>query len=98
MRALTLSGVSRLAAVRRFGVSSRPVRLRIPELLRQKGVTPYRLSKLSGGRISLSTAYRLARLRGRLHSFDSRLCEVLCEILKVTPGDLFELEPRRRRR
>ena len=42
------------------------VRLRIPELLEEHGLTPYRLSKRSGGRISLSTAYRLVRLKGRV--------------------------------
>lgn len=72
------------------------MRLRLPELLRDRGITPYALSKLSKGEISLSTAYRLTRMRGRLQSFDNRLCEVLCEILKVDPSVLFEREPKRR--
>jgi hypothetical protein len=69
------------------------VRLRIPELLHEHDLTPYRLSRRSDGRISLSTAYRLVRLRGRVKTFDAELLEVLCEVLGVRdPGKLFELE------
>lgn len=66
------------------------VRIRIPELLTERGITPYRLSKLSDGRISLSTAYRLVRLRGCVKTFDAQLAETLCDLLHVEPGDLFE--------
>jgi hypothetical protein len=69
------------------------VRLRIPELLEEQGLTPYHLSKRSGGRISLSTAYRLVRLEGRVRRFEADLLEVLCEVLGLKdPGKLFELE------
>jgi hypothetical protein len=72
------------------------VRLRIPELLEERGLTPYYLSKLSGGRISLSTAYRLVRLRGRVRRFEADLLEVLCEVLGLKdPAKLFELEGNR---
>jgi hypothetical protein len=76
------------------------VRLRIPELLHENDLTPYRLSKRSDGRISLSTAYRLTRLRGRVKTFDAELLEVLCDVLRIrNPGQLFELEgPRTGRR
>ena len=69
------------------------VRLRIPELLEEQDLTPYLLSKKSNGRISLSTAYRLVRLRGRVKSFHAEMLEVLCEVLGVRdPGRLFEIE------
>jgi hypothetical protein len=69
------------------------VRLRIPELLEEHGLTPYHLSKRSGGRISLSTAYRLVRLHGRVRRFEADMLEVLCDVLGVKdPGKLFELE------
>jgi DNA-binding Xre family transcriptional regulator len=74
------------------------VRVRIPELLEAAGLTPYGLCQASGGRISMSTAYRLARNKGRAHTFDAELLEALCDVLKVTPGDLLEREPRKGRR
>lgn len=66
------------------------MRLRIPELLRERRLTPYGLAKASGSRISISTAYRLSRLRGRLKLFDAAQLEALCDILDVEPGELFE--------
>lgn len=69
------------------------VRLRFPEILEEHGLTAWHLSKQSGGRISLSTAYRLVRLRGRVKTFDADMLEVLCDVLGVKdPGKLFELE------
>ena len=68
------------------------MRVRIPELLQSKGLTPYELSKRSGGRISMSTAYRLNRNQGRGHTFDSSLLEALCDVLDVDPGELLERE------
>jgi len=71
------------------------VRLRFPELLEEHDLTPYSLSKRSGGRISLSTAYRLARIRGRLKLFQADLLEVLCDVLNVEPGELLERDKKR---
>jgi DNA-binding Xre family transcriptional regulator len=68
------------------------VRLRIAELLEERGLTPYYLSKQSAGRISLSTAYRLLRLHGVLKSFDADVLDALCDVLAVEPGELFERE------
>lgn len=45
----------------------------------------------------MSTAYRLNRKKGRVKTFDGELLETLCEVLKVAPGDLLELESKRRR-
>jgi len=58
------------------------MRLRLPELLKQQKppMTPYGLSKASGGRISLSTAYRLSRNNGVVRYLDSELLETLCDV------------------
>jgi len=74
------------------------VRLRIPELLKEKGLTPYALSKRSGGRVSMSAAYRYVRLKGKLKSFDGQLLETLCDVLQCEPGELLEREKRKRGR
>jgi DNA-binding Xre family transcriptional regulator len=71
------------------------LRLRLPELLERRGMTPYALAKASGGRISMSTAYRLARLRGRLETFDRDVLDALCDVLQVEPGELLERGGRR---
>ena len=74
------------------------VRLRFPELLDEHGLTPYSLAKRSNGRISLSTAYRLARLKGGLKLFEADLLETLCDLLHVGPGELFECDRKRKRK
>ena len=66
------------------------MRLRLPELLDEAGMTPYALSKQSGDRISESTAYRLVRQRGEVQMFDASVLEALCDVLEVEPGELFE--------
>jgi len=73
------------------------MRIRIPELLAERGLSPYELSKRSGGRISMSTAYRLQRNEGRAHTFDSNLLEALCDVLGVEPGELLERDRKRGR-
>ena len=73
------------------------VRVRFPELLEERGLTPYELSKRSQGRVSMSTAYRLARKKGRAHTFDSDLLEALCDVLDIGPGELLEREGKRKR-
>lgn len=73
------------------------MRLRIPELLTEKDVNAYQVSKRSAGRISLSTAYRLKRDKGRLQSFNAEMLEALCDIFDVTPGELFERDKKRSR-
>ena len=65
------------------------MRLRLPELL-PEGMTPYQLAKASSGRISLSTAYRLVRLEGRVATFDAGMLAALCDVLGVPPGELLE--------
>lgn len=77
------------------------MRIRIPELLEAQQPTawsPYRLSLESKGRISMSTAYRLNRNKGRVKTFDGELLDTLCEVLNVEPGELLEREKSKRRR
>ena len=76
------------------------MRLRLPELLKQQKppMTPYGLSKASGGRISLSTAYRLSRNNGVVRYLDSELLETLCDVFDVEPGDLLERQKKRKTR
>lgn len=76
------------------------VRIRIPELLKAQKPdpwTPYRLSLESKGRISMSTAYRLNRNKGRVKTFDGDLLETLCDVFNLEPGELLERDPKGRR-
>lgn len=72
-----------------------PMRLRVPELLRARGSTAYRLAADSGGRLSLSIAYRLAKT-GAFRCLRPEQLEALCEVLEVEPGELFERVPAKR--
>lgn len=75
------------------------VRLRLRELLADRGMSYYALAKKSDDRISLSSAYRIKKEDGRLKFFEADLLEALCDILDTTPGELLEREtPKRRRR
>lgn len=74
------------------------MRLRLPELLEERGLTPYGVAKASGGRIDQSTLYRLQRKRGRVELFSATLLEALCDTLKCDPAELLEREGKRRRR
>ena len=65
------------------------IRLRLKELLRERGMTAYAFAKASKGRVSLSGAYRVVRLRGRLAMFDARLIEAMLEAFSIEPGELF---------
>ena len=72
------------------------VRLRIVELLRRRGMTPYALATASRGRISLPMAYRLVRARGRFVTVKATVLEALCDVFQVDPADLLESERRGR--
>ena len=69
------------------------MRLRIPELLKEKGMSGYAVAKASAGRISSTQIYRLIKIRGRAKFLDARLLTALCDVLKVTPDELLEREP-----
>jgi len=72
------------------------MRLRIPELLAEKGVTAYAVARDSNERISISTIYRLTKSKGRLETYSSHLMEALCDVLDVSPGELLERDKKRR--
>jgi len=72
------------------------MRLRIPELLTARTITPYALAKRSGGRVSLSTVYRLVERRGTLQTYSADLLDTLCDVLRVEPGELFERDTPKR--
>ena len=72
------------------------VRIRIPELLEERGISAYALAQRSGGRISMSAVYRLKDKRGRVQFMDADLLEALCDVLNVEPGELLEREGKRR--
>jgi DNA-binding Xre family transcriptional regulator len=74
------------------------MRIRFPELLKQHGKTAYAVHKDSGGRISLSTAYRLKKSRGNLKFLDVDLLEALCDVFEAEPGDILERERKSRRK
>ena len=71
--------------------------MRIPELFTEKGLTAYHVATHSGGRISMSTIYRLKGKNGRLETFKNDILEALCDVLDVTPGELFERDKPKRR-
>jgi DNA-binding Xre family transcriptional regulator len=73
------------------------IRLRFPELLAERGLTGYRLSVATGGRVSMSTVYRWVRARGRVQTVDTGLLEAICDALNASIGDVLELEGKRRR-
>ena len=70
------------------------MRLRLPELLEEQDppLSAYAVAKASEGRISESTLYRLIRARGAVELFSAELCQALCDVLQVSPADLFEME------
>ena len=73
------------------------MRLRLPELLTEHGLSAYEIVKRSDGRISMSTLYRLTREEGRVELFSATLLEALCDVLGVEPGKLLERETGKRK-
>ncbi|HEY2377609.1 MAG TPA: helix-turn-helix transcriptional regulator [Gemmatimonadaceae bacterium] len=71
------------------------MRLRVAEILDERGITAYELARRSGGRISLSAAYRFGRNEWKCLS--EAVLEALCDVLDVDPGELLEREKRKRR-
>jgi DNA-binding Xre family transcriptional regulator len=74
------------------------MRLRLPELLKERGITTYRLAQDSSSRITLNMAYRLVRARGRFVTIRSDVLDALCEVLQVTSGELLEASNQERDR
>ena len=74
------------------------MRLRLPELLEERGVTAHAVAVQSDGRINRATLYRLVRSKGRVRLLDTELLEALCDVLNVEPGELLEREKKRKGR
>jgi DNA-binding Xre family transcriptional regulator len=55
-------------------------------------LTAYAVAKASGGRIKMTTIYRLTGNGGRVANFDGELLEALCDVFGVQPGELLERE------
>ena len=72
------------------------MRLRLPELLEQRGLSGYGLAKLAKGRLSLSTVYRLLRRRGRFDRITAEHLAAFCDALDVDPGELLDRRTVRR--
>lgn len=72
------------------------MRTTVPELLAQKGWTAYELSKQSGGRISMSAAYRLAN--GEWKCISGEMLDALCDVFGIEdPGPLFVQDKKKRK-
>jgi DNA-binding Xre family transcriptional regulator len=71
------------------------MRLRIRELLAARDMTAHALAKASGGRIPVTTAYRMVAADGRLSTLKATVLDALCGVLGVDPGALFEVQARR---
>jgi len=67
------------------------IRFRLAEVLQAKGLTPYRLSLVTG--LSAPTCYRLADPKLEFGRFTADTLDRLCRALEVTPGDLIEYTP-----
>lgn len=76
------------------------MRLTVPELLKERGWTAYRLAKQSEGHISLSEAYRLAS--GEWRCLSEKVLDGLCIAFEIEdPGPLFkrtDVSPKKKRR
>jgi DNA-binding Xre family transcriptional regulator len=74
------------------------MRLRLPELLARRKMTAYQLAKLSEGRISLSTLYRVLRADGYANSYESKFLDAICDVLEAEPKELFEKDGPQKRK
>jgi hypothetical protein len=68
------------------------MRLRLRELLDERGMSAYALVKLSDGRVDMTTAYRILQQDGRLRFFSAALLDTLLAVLGVTIAELLEPE------
>jgi len=72
------------------------MRLRVSDLLAERQMSAYALHKASAGRLSLSTAARLAR--GEWKCLSAQQLDALCDVLGVEPGELLERDHKRGRK
>lgn len=69
------------------------LRLRIPELLTEAGLTAWGLHKAAPHAITPTMAYRLVRERGQLEAFPRKTLEALAEVLQCAPCELLTFDP-----
>jgi DNA-binding Xre family transcriptional regulator len=72
------------------------VRLRLSDVLEEKGWTAWRLAKETGGALTVRGAYRLADPEHQHRRLDLGTLSVLCRALGMTPGELLEYVPDKR--
>lgn len=70
------------------------VRLRIAEVLAQRGMSWYELAQASG--LTETQVYRLAHGDGRFKRLGDDMLDRLCTALNAQPGDLLEWIPETR--
>jgi len=68
------------------------VRLKVHELMKQRGISAYALSK--GADLPYPSAYRLSRTPGQFGRLHAQTLDCLCEFFQVQPGRLLEWVPR----
>ena len=67
------------------------VRLKVHELMAQRGVTAYRLCQATD--LTYPSAYRLSRGDGRFGRLHAETLDQLCRFFRVQPGKLLEWTP-----
>ncbi len=72
------------------------VRLLVPDLIAERAMTTYALSKMVEGRVSRSAVYRMAA--GEKVKLDLDEIAALCDAFDVEPGELFERVPEKGKR
>ena len=74
-------------------MASGTVRLRVPEILKERGMTASDLARATG--LAYNTASALAR--GFYDRIGLDTISALCVGLKIVPGELFEYQPEKRK-
>lgn len=59
------------------------MRYRMPELMKARGWTAYRVAMQTGKRISISTVSRIAAAKGKVGAFDPRVVEALMDAFEL---------------
>ncbi len=67
------------------------VRLRIHQIMKDRGITAYALSK--GANLSYPTAHRLSRPGGTFGRLHSETLNALCLFFHLQPGDFIQWIP-----
>lgn len=63
-----------------------PIRFRLADILRARGITAYRVAKDTG--LALTTVYGMTSTRKRSGGIAWDTLEALCDYLDVEPGEL----------